>query len=362
VAGDRVHPRPVPPPAWAEQPTVAFDRRPGPPPLPPRALPVRRPGPPGARRLPRRTYWRRRIVAVLVLLLVAAAGFATHLDLGLARIDALPGDGSVTSKGTNWLIVGSDSREGLTAEQRRRLATGGDVGRRTDTIILLHRGSNGTVLVSLPRDSLLAVPGHGRDKLNAAYSYGGAKLLVRTVERATGLRIDHYVEIGLDGFVDAVDALGGVEICPGQAIRDPKAGLDVQAGCQEADSATALGYVRTRQTPGDDFARTERQREFLANLVDRATSPLTLLNPFRIVPFTTAASRAITVDAGTHMWHLAQLALAMRAVSSDGQARITVPVRNPDAHVDGASVVLWNDRAAAALFTALRNDTAAPTR
>src|SRR5690348_7331379 len=179
--------------------------------------------------------------------------------------------------------------------------------------MLLHRGSNGTVLMSIPRDSYVAIEGHGRNKLNASYAFGGAALLINTVEQATGIRIDHYAEIGFNGFVGAVDAVGGVELCVPQAIKDPKAALNIKAGCQLLDGATALGYVRTRATAGSDFDRVERQRAFLSALVKKATSPATLVNPFRVIPLTSAVTAAITVDRSDHVWNLAGLALAMRS-------------------------------------------------
>ena len=297
----------------------------------------------------------RRLRALLLVLLLAVVGFGVWVDTSLNRVEALPSESAGAGSGTNWLIVGSDSRAGLTAEQEKELATGGDVGQRTDTIMLLHSGSSGPVLVSIPRDSYVSIPGHGRDKLNAAYSFGGAPLLVNTVEQATGLRIDHYAEIGFGGFVGAVDAVGGVEMCVPEAIKDPKAALNIQEGCQELDGATALGYVRTRATAGSDFDRVARQRAFLSALVKKATSPATLVNPFRVVPLTSAVTAAITVDDGDHVWHLAGLGFAMRGISSDEGVTTTVPVGGTPT-VRGQSVVQWDKNRAGALFTALEND------
>jgi LCP family protein required for cell wall assembly len=289
-------------------------------------------------------------------LLVLAAGFAVYVDGTLARVPALPSDSEASSEGTNWLIVGSDSRANLTPEQRRQYATGDPESELTDTIMLLHTGSGPTTLVSIPRDSMVDIPGHGRNKINSAYARGGGaegggpELLVRTVEGATGLRIDHYVEIGFLGIVSVVDAVGGVEMCIPEAIKDPKAALDIKEGCQTLDEATALGYVRTRATRTSDFGRVERQRAFISALLDKATSPSTLLNPFRIVPLATGVSSSIAVDQGTHVWHLAQLGLAMRGLS-DGIST-TVPVR------DG--VVNWDRQRATALFDALAADERPP--
>ncbi len=289
------------------------------------------------------------------MLLVAVVGFGVWVDGKLNRVAALPAESAGSGDGTNWLIVGSDSRDGLTEEERAELATGGDVGQRTDTIMLLHSGSGGATLVSLPRDSYVEIPGRrGRDRLNAAYAYGGPPLLISTVEGATGLRIDHYAEIGLGGFVDAVDAVGGVDLCVPEAIKDPKAALNIKAGCQELDGPTALGYVRTRAV-GNDFGRVERQRAFLAALVAKATSPATLANPFRLVPLTSAVAATITVDDGDHVWNLLGLGLSMRSISSGDGVTTTVPVSGTPT-IGGQSVVQWDKNRASALFTALQND------
>jgi LCP family protein required for cell wall assembly len=288
--------------------------------------------------------------------LLAVVGFAAYIDTSLNRVAALPADSETSSEGTNWLIVGSDSRANLTAEQRAEFATGDPESELTDTIMILHTGSGPPTLVSIPRDSIVSIPGHGRHKINSAYGRGGGadgggpELLVRTVEGATGLHIDHYIEIGFLGLVSVVDAVGGVEMCVPEAIEDPKAGLDIQAGCQTLDQATALGYVRTRATATSDFGRVERQRAFISALLDKVTSPSTLLNPFRIVPLATDLSTAVTVDEGTHVWHLAQLGLAMRGLSEG--VSTTVPVR------DG--VVNWDRQRASALFEALATDQRPP--
>jgi LCP family protein required for cell wall assembly len=316
----------------------------GPPRRPAGASPVRRPR------------WGRRIRTALVVLLLLVVGFGIYVDTTLNRVSALPADSAATSQGTNWLIVGSDSRANLTEEQKAELATGSETSELTDTIMLLHTGSGPTTLVSIPRDSMVDIPGHGRHKINSAYGRGGGaegggpELLVRAVEGATGLHIDHYAEIGFLGVVSVVDAVGGVYMCVPEAIKDPKAALDIEAGCQTLDQATALGYVRTRATASSDFGRVERQRAFISALLDTATSPSTLLNPFRVVPLATGLSSAITVDDGDHLWNLAGLGLAMRGLS-DGVST-TVPVR------DGA--VNWDRARASALFGALANDERPP--
>lgn len=322
---------------------------------PPRGLPPDRARPVG-RRPARRPKWGRRIGAAFAALLLLIVGFAVYVDTSLNRVDALPSDSTVSSEGTNWLIVGSDSRAELSDEQKKELATGSETSELTDTIMLLHTGSGAPTLVSLPRDSMVDIPGHGRNKINSAYERGGGadgggpELLIRTVEGATGLKINHYAEIGLLGVVSVVDAVGGVELCVPEAIEDDKAALDIEAGCQTLDQATALGYVRTRATASSDFGRVERQRAFLAALLDKVTAPATLLNPFRIVPLASGLSSSITVDGNDHIWNLAALGLAMRGLP-DGIST-TVPVR------DG--VVNWDRDRALTLFEALGQDQRPP--
>ena len=167
------------------------------------------------------------------------------------------GDRPAAQSGTTYLLVGSDSREGLTRKQELRYGVGKGEGRRTDTIMLLHTGSGPNLLMSIPRDSIVDIPGHGTTKINAAFAYGGPKLLDKTIEQNTGIRVDDYVEIGFSGFVDVVDAVGGIQICPKQPMKDRRANLDIKKGCQEVDGKVALGYARSRHTSG---ARRHRPR------------------------------------------------------------------------------------------------------
>ena len=137
--------------------------------------------------------------------------------------------------------------------------------------MLLHIGSGPNVLMSIPRDSNVEIPGRGTNKINAAFAFGGPKLLVRTVESSTGIHVDDYVEIGFTGMVNLVDAVGGIEICPKQDMKDPDAKLDIEAGCQEADGETALGYARSRKLfQTGDIQRAENQREVVSSIGRRS--------------------------------------------------------------------------------------------
>ena len=191
---------------------------------------------------------------------------------------SVPGD----QPGTTYLLVGSDSRADLSAEERKELNTGGAAGQRTDTIMLLHTGDGPNLLMSIPRDSLVPIPGHGTTKINAAYAYGGPKLLVRTIEAATGIRIDSYVEIGFGGFVGLVDAVGGIEICPKEDMVDADANLSIKKGCQDVDGEVALAYARSRHAQQlGDLDRAAHQREVVAAVGKKAVSPMSVINPFR---------------------------------------------------------------------------------
>jgi LCP family protein required for cell wall assembly len=329
-------------------------------------------GDPNQRRRPprpprRRSGWRmaRRIIAVLlVLLVVGAIALWFYVDSSFNRVSALsdysgrPAQGA----GTNWLVVGDDSRQGLTDAQAAQLHTGdsSDVsGGRTDTIIVLHLPDNSTkpTMVSLLRDSYVSIPGHGKNKINAAFAFGGPSLLVQTVEQATGLRIDHYAEIGLGGFASVVDDVGGVDMCLDQPDNDSYAGINLPAGCQTLDGANALGYVRSRHAfATSDFARTDHQRQFLGALADKISSPGVLLDPFDFFPMISDLPGAITVDNGDHLQNLIGLGWAMRGISSGGVVSTAVPVSGST-----GSSLLWDPTKSQQLFQDLNTDQALPS-
>ena len=287
----------------------------------------------------------------LVVVLVLAVAGTFWLDSRLNRVAADPPQHIAATSGTNWLLVGSDSRTGLSEADAQRLGTGGDIGSmRTDTIMLLHIPLTGkATLGSLPRDSYVNIPGYGMDKINAAFTFGGPQLLTQTVEEATGLRIKHYAEIGMGGLANVVDAVSGIEVCPKEPIQDPLAHLDIQAGCQKVDGPTALGYVRTRATAMGDLDRVQRQREFFAALVKKVSSAGTLANPFRLLPTITTVTGSFTVGEKDHVWNLARVALAMRS----GVTTETVPVGG-FGNYDVGSVVLWDEEGSQQLFNSLK--------
>lgn len=314
----------------------------------------------------RKRNWGKRIrlsiVIVSLVALTATLGTAIWVESSLRRVAVFtdyPGR-PAEAAGTNWLLIGSDSREELTQEQQAELSTGGNLGSgRTDTLLLVHVPGLGSgrpaSLVSIPRDSYLNIPGYGMDKVNAAYAAGGPGLVAQTVEEATGLHLDHYAEIGFAGFGVVVDALGGVQICPTEPINDPLAGIDLAAGCQTLDGREALGYVRSRATPRADLDRMIHQREFVSAMLGRIAAPAVWLNPWRWYSVPHAAVAALTVDQGVHVWDLARLGWALRGPTET----LTVPIAEFTGNESGA-VVVWDSAAAAALFDALRTDSAIP--
>jgi LCP family protein required for cell wall assembly len=317
--------------------TTPRPSRPSPPPASP--PPPRRPAPSrGPSRGIRRPRFRARWLLVLLLLwvvwLVAVPLFAW------SKVDKVPfePDGSRPDDqpGTTYLMVGSDSRAGLSPEERKALGTGNASGQRTDTIMLLHTGSGPNLLMSIPRDSLVDIPGHGTTKINAAYAYGGAKLLVKTIEDNTGIRIDNYVEIGFAGVVDVVDAVGGVTICPTQDMQDKLANLDIKKGCQTADGPTALGYARSRHTDAQfgDIGRAAHQREVVSAVGKKVVSPWTFINPFRYWKINMAAPDSFAFGEGTNPIRAAMWATAMTRVNGDSGLTCGVPIADLAVHWD----------------------------
>src|SRR6478672_449791 len=319
--------------------------RPGQPPRPP-ASPPRAPAPAkGPSRPSRRPRFRARWLLILLLLwivwLVAVPFFAwSKVDkVAYEPSGARPAD----QPGTTYLMVGSDSRANLSPAERKALHTGNAAGQRTDTIMLMHTGSGPNLLMSIPRDSLVDIPGHGNTKINAAYAYGyadggedgGAQLLTKTVEQNTGIKIDDYVEIGLGGVVDIVDAVGGVQICPTTNMKDPLAGLDVKKGCQQADGPTALAYARSRHTSNlGDLDRAKHQREVVSAVGHEVMSPWTFINPVRYWKVVMAMPDSFAFGEGASPVRAAMWASAMTHVNGDSGLTCGVPISDLAVHWD----------------------------
>ena len=302
----------------------------------------------------------RRIALILgtavVVLIAGVAGTYFWLNGKLNRSVTLPAT-SLTSAGTNWLITGSDSRAGLSRAEIDALHVGFDEGTlNSDSIMLLHMGSGRPVLISIPRDSYVNIPGHGYNKINAALAYGGANLLIQTVENVTGLKIDHYMGIGFGGLVAVVNKIGGVQICLKTAINDSYSGVHLSAGCHELNGDQALAFVRDRHSfATEDLQRIQDQRAFISALLKKATSPGVYLNPFTALPFGSTAASSMSVDQGTSLLDLVHAASALRDPETG-----TVPIANNNYYTNAGDSVLWNTIQATELFNALKNDSAIP--
>ena len=296
---------------------------------------------------------------VILLFIVGTAGSYFWINGKLNRSVALPAT-TATSAGTNWLIAGSDQRTGISRGERAQLHLGADGADASDSLMLLHMGTGKPVLISIPRDSYVPIPGHGSNKINAALAIGGPTLLVQTVESVTGLKIDHYMGIGFGGLADVVSAVGGVQMCVKTAVPADPTGdsgfKGLAAGCHNLNGTQAIAFVRDRHSfATSDLQRIQDQRAFLSALLSKATSPGVYLNPFTALPFASTAASSIAVDKGTSLWDLIQVAQALR-----GPQTGTVPIANANYQTSAGDAVEWDQAQALKLFNALKAGTPVP--
>ena len=300
--------------------------------------------------------WLKYTSAVLAVILITLCGYTWHLwnkaSDQLRRVDAL--SSMADTPGETWLIVGSDSRsDGAIADTTT-------AGQRADSVMVLHKAENGqTSLTSLPRDTYVNIPGYGEDKINASYAYGGAKLLVKTVEGLTKMKINHYVEVGMGGVKNVVDAVGGVEACLDYDVDDHDSGLiwnTAQGKCQQVNGEKALAFSRMRKSdPTGDIGRGLRQRAIISAAVKKAMSPSTLLNPSATSKLVDAGTGSLTVDKDSGVWDIGQMVLAFRSASNDGLTGAP-PIEDPDYEPgDVGSTVLLVDTTAPIFFGKVRD-------
>lgn len=279
------------------------------------------------------------------------------------------------SSAVNYLVVGSDTREGLSRAEIKRLKVGGTevaAGKRSDTMLLIHisKKRDKAAIISIPRDSYALIPEHTNSqgkvipathsKINSAFNWGGAPLLIDTFEQMSGLRIDHYIEVNFVGFVRMVDALGGVEICTKKDIDDPKSHLVLPAGRHVLDGVDSLKYVRTRQFDGlGDLGRMKRQQEFASAMLRKATSAGVLLNPVTMLDFVNSALDSVVTDKGLSQGDLLTLGKQLRNLSASSVRTLTIPLKYYNYSKNGVSAaVLWDPVLAPELFERIKNDDA----
>ena len=301
---------------------------------------------------PRRKRRRRLVLKTLSVLLVIVLTWGGFLvwdaNTNIGRVSAL--SGASDTAGTTYLLAGSDSRADGAVQD------GFEGSERADSIMLVNIAANGqAVALSIPRDTYAEIPGVGWDKINASYAYGGPQLLVETVEKLTGLTIDHFVQIGMGAVPDMVDAVGGVELCYDHDSNDEYSGLNWTAGCHTVDGPTALQFSRMRyQDPEGDIGRTKRQRQVISKVVSEAASPATLINPARTLRVERAGSKSFTVDEDSSIMTVASLVMALRSASSDELMGVP-PIESLDYTTSaGASAVLLRDETAPDFFAKLR--------
>ncbi len=297
----------------------------------------------------------------LLLIIVAAfgAGYAYWRVIGglftRTNVNLDPAAGGVL----NILLVGSDSREGLSdpMDVERFGAVG---GKRADTIILAQiiPGEQRGVLLHLPRDLFVTVHGAGGRqydaKINSAYN-DGPQGVIDTVGALTRIPINHYMEINISGFRQMVDAIGGIDVCIEDSnFYDSKLNFRLPQGNNHLDGNSALSYVRARHaTANGDFGRIERQQRFIRAVMGKIGKPSVLGNPVRVNELARAFARNITVDQLFQFDDLVRFALSIRRVGPDQLLTYSVPGHG--GRVGSQSVVLMNPNEAEVLFSALRN-------
>jgi LCP family protein required for cell wall assembly len=326
-------------------------------------------------------------VAVLV---ISGGAWATYRTYNgkITRLDAIPttGNQAIGPSGTaaassphkpgveqNILVIGDDSRNGLTAAQLAELATQSDGGGvNTDTMMLVHIPADGTAasVVSLPRDLWVDVPGAGHHKLNDAYNIGsnarsdrasrtdGFRLLIQTVSQISGLHIDHFVEVNLWGFYSISKAVGGITVNLCKAVDDPYSGVKLPAGKSKIEGTQALAFVRQRHgLPGGDLDRVRRQQYFIGAVFRKIESAGVLLNPVALTRLLDSVTKVLSTDPGLDPIDLADQLHGLTA----GQLRFsTIPVTGTP-RIDGQDVITYDATAVHAFFAGLTRPTTTTT-
>jgi LCP family protein required for cell wall assembly len=299
-----------------------------------------------------------------VVLVIAGGGWAltSYINGHVGRVDAGT-SGTPSSGPLNILVAGVDLRSGLSKYEQARLHVGHAISSNSDTMMIVHVPADhaGVSVVSLPRDSWVNIPGHGMNKINAAFGLGGPKLMVRTVEADTGLTINDYIEVDFLGFVKVIDALGGVNICLPFAVDDSYSGLHMSAGEHHVNGVTALEFARDRHSFAlSDLSRIGDQQQLLSSMLSELISSGTLTNPLRLTRFLSAATAAVKVD---QRLNITSLADQLRGIPASRVVFTTVPVANLNYITPtGQSAVLWDAAAAAKLFAELKADKPAAGR
>lgn len=291
------------------------------------------------KKLSKRVIRKRIIIGVLCLILTILIAVPVGIFLSLnSRIHHIAALSTMVDShtGSTWLIAGSDARDGAISDD-------GTTGMRTDTIMLLHKATNGHVsLISIPRDTLVTIPDNGDNKINAAYAFGGAKLLVKTVENLTNIKIDHYIEVEMMTVKKLVDAVGGVRLCSDLTnIDDSYSGLKWNGGCHKVQGQMALAFSRMRyQDPKGDIGRAERQRQVIKEVFKEATAPANIINLPKFISIADAALDGSKVDKKATLFDLMFMALDFKVASGSDGTTGTPPIADMGFSSEVGSCVL----------------------
>ena len=306
----------------------------------------------------------RRVIAVLVavVLLVVVGGAAAYLLFlnhtvtenvqhsallptpGVSGATAAPPRKAAAKDAQNILFIGSDARPGL-------------AGARSDVIVLMHVAADRktVTLVHFPRDLYVSVPGHGKDKINAAFAYGGAPLLVQTLQGLVGVPIDHVAIVGFEGFKNMTNAVGGVDVY----VEEPsKVGrYTYSKGFQHMEGDEALQFVRERKDLSEgDISRGRRQQAFIKALLLKSLSKDVILNPVKVAEFVDAGTKNMIVDNGFSVGEMRSEAFSMRSLRGKDVSFITAPFTGFGTSPVGASIDIVDESGMRDLGTALQND------
>ncbi|MFG2511221.1 LCP family protein [Streptomyces sp. NPDC048584] len=326
---------------------------------------------------PRRRWGRIVLLSLLVLLLAAGGtGYWLYSDLN-GNIDGVDLDKALgedrpeklPTSGQNLLVLGSDSRAGANAS----LGTGKVSGARSDTALVVHipEGRDQAVAVSIPRDTLVTrpecaksdgstLPAAERVMFNSVYSTAGPACVVKTVEKMSGVRMDHYMEIDFAGFKGLVDAIGGVTVTVDEPIKDTSSGLDLSAGTHKLDGTDSLAFVRTRHGIGDgsDLGRIGLQQQFMIALLSEVKRQDLFGSPTKTYKIADTLTSALTTDAElASLTSLAKFARSMNGVDPATMETIMLPVAYDK--VDPNRVVAAQPQAEQ-LWKAIRSDAEIP--
>ncbi|HEU4318602.1 MAG TPA: LCP family protein [Acidimicrobiia bacterium] len=307
------------------------------------------------------------IITMLVLANIAVLGFIWLVQTGNSLFAEARTDEAVTgvldpanNGARTFLVVGSDTREGLDNLEN----FGSFSGARGDVVMLVKVDSSGSAqMLSIPRDLWVSIPGHGENRINAAYAFGGPKLMVETVKQNLDVPINHYVEIDFVGFQALVDELGGINIDFPNAARDSKSGLDIPAGTTTLNGEEALAYARSRHyqenqngswqsVDANDIGRTGRQQEVMKAMLAELKSPSSIAEAGNLA---SAMSQHLTVDSNLANESIASMVWDFKGIITGSVDGMTLPTTGRT--IGGASVLVAKEPEADEMLASFRAGT-----